>query len=833
MAASQSTSGPVAASGSTGGDAAAGGSTPSAPGVAAATASSNAPAAASKSGSPAANATTTTASIPQRDKGGLNKVLVDRYVTRDWIHSTALKDAQDKLQKDMKETLQRLGEYKSIRMENRAAFPPSRLYGEGYSGYGNGWTEAGGPTKIVYPTHKPRPGKRTTPAFKCSRKDMKKLAEQYEELVPIRIDVDWDKVKLRDTFTFNVHERLISPEHFSMQLVEDMGLKAPLDKPVQDQVVQQMIEQINDFYPFIHREEEALDPELPYSAYKNDEMRILVKLNITIGAHTLVDQFEWDINNPNNSPEEFAACMARDLSLSGEFTTAIAHCIREQAQLFTRSLFIIGHPFDGRPIEDPDLVSAFLPSPLPSVFRPQQQAKEYAPYLYENTEAELERSETMFSREQRRQKRSVNRRGGPQLPDLKERQRTIRTSIVSSVLPGAALDIEDSRIFKRTTTGTGGATGRGGRRAARDGEISDSDDSEDSGPDSPAMSQLQGTARTRGIRGAASAAAVRMANLGRSETPEATIHHHETRTSRRFGGGREAARDETEEPLQHIVTLKVSPLRLGKLFRDLKARQQQQQQQQQSTPGPAATPSAAHHQRAPSTASAAAGSMRPPSTPSALGQALPSKSATPAAAPATSVHSQIGRVPAPGPAPPGKPAPPLPPAPEWLTACLQNLLTQYPNDLFEATMRHSAVNTKTDMLVQLQPGKEIPPDVQFMFLPRIRCLDCPGKLYTPGPEMTVNNFEVHLKNRHHRERVDARMAKTGGGRPAGAGAGSGAGAGAAGASQGPSSSTLPATSDAPPPPLPAQPAQSTQPAQPPQLSSAAAAAPPPPAPNGP
>src|SRR4029079_17958591 len=124
---------------------------------------------------------------------------------------------------------------------------------------------------------------------------------------------------------------------------------------------------------FAYSEEDALDPELPYSAYKNDEMRILVKLNITIGQHTLVDQFEWDINNPMNSPEEFAASMTQDLSLSGEFTTAIAHCIREQSQTFTRSLYSIGTPFDGRPVEERDLTSAFLPSPLPSVFRPQQQ----------------------------------------------------------------------------------------------------------------------------------------------------------------------------------------------------------------------------------------------------------------------------------------------------------------------------------------------------------------------------------------------------------------------------------------------------------------------------
>jgi len=76
-------------------------------------------------------------------------------------------------------------------------------------------------------------------------------------------------------------------------------------------------------------------------------------------------------------------------------------------------------------------------------------------------------------------------------------------------------------------------------------------------------------------------------------------------------------------------------------------------------------------------------------------------------------------------------------------------------------MRYCAINTKTDMPVQLpQGGKEIPPDVQFMYLARIRCLDCTGKLYTPGPETTVGNFEVHLKNRQHREKVAARVAKT-------------------------------------------------------------------------
>lgn len=590
------------------------------PSTSTSTAPTTGPASAAASASDRDASAASSSKMPVRTKESYDKLMVERYITRDAIAAAALGGQLDQTRKIMANTRDKIQEYRQVRTDYRQWFPPSRLYGEGYNGFANGYTENHGPSRIIYPSQKPRPGQRTTPPLKYKRKDMLKQAEQHEELVPLRLEVEWDKIKLRDTFTWNLHERLLGVELFAAQLVEDMGLKPPASHPVYEQVVHQMREQLNDFYPFVYSEEDALDPELPYLAYKNDEMRILIKLNITIGQHTLVDQFEWEINNPSNSPEEFAANMARDLSLSGEFTTAIAHCIREQTQLFTRSLYSVGHPFDGRPIEDPDLVGAFLQTPLPSVFRPQQQAKEYAPYLYELSDADLERNETIFSREQRRQKRSINRRGGPQLPDLRERQRTIRTLIVSSVLPGAATTIEESRLYKR-------AAGPRTKRAVRDGEISDSDDSEDSGPDSPAPSQITGgTARTRGMRGAASAAQQRMANLGRSETPEASAiaHHHETRTSRRF-------REETEDPAHLIVTLKLNRDKLRKLmnrdYRDLRTPSQ--------TPVP--------FPRAPS-ASASSRSMPPPPT-------TPSSSTPQAHPPSTYPPGQIGRLPAPPPVP--------------------------------------------------------------------------------------------------------------------------------------------------------------------------------------
>ncbi|KAH6654016.1 hypothetical protein BKA67DRAFT_516936 [Truncatella angustata] len=683
---------------------------------------------------PDANATR----LPLRDKDSFDQVRINQYITRDHLHAAAIVEDQRRLNDHNKDTFKMIQDYKMVRNEGRHAFPPSRLYGEGYNGYGNGRTELGGPARLLYPQQKPRLGKQTTPPLKWKRRDMKQQAEQHEELIPVRLDVDMDKIRLRDTFTWNLHERLAAPELFAMQLIEDMGLKPPVAQPIYEQVIVQMKEQLNDFYPFVFSDEDALDPELPYSAWKNDEMRVLIKLNITIGQLTLVDQFEWDMNNPLNSPEEFATSMAKEMSLSGEFVTAIAHCIREQTHLFARSLYSIGHPFDGRPIEDPDLVAAFLPSPLPTVFRPQQQAKEYAPYLYELSEQELEKNEVIFQREQRRQKRAtVTRRGGPSLPDLKERQRTIRTLVVSSVLPGAAINVEDSTLYKRVA-GTG--VGRKGR--VRD-DLSDSDDSEDSSPDSPAAAQLQGTARTRGMRGAASAAVSRMANIGRSETPEATIHHHETRTSRR--SGRELTREATEEPQHMIVTLRVGKEKLRQLYRDLKLKQ--------GTPSATRTPSMPHT-RAPS--ASVSSSMPPPSTPNASSTAA----TVPAKPPANGVApGQISRVDAPAPTP-TTPVPTPPPPPAWLVQALEawKETAEYANDQFEGLMRYTALDATTNVPCSMpQAGNPISPNIKFCFLPRIRCLDCPGKLYTPGPEMTAINFEVHLKNRAHREKVQARL----------------------------------------------------------------------------
>ena len=78
-------------------------------------------------------------------------------------------------------------------------------------------------------------------------------------------------------------------------------------------------------------------------------------------------------------------------------------------------------------------------------------------------------------------------------------------------------------------------------------------------------------------------------------------------------------------------------------------------------------------------------------------------------------------------------------------------------------MRYTAVSTFTETPITVRFNESLPPDTRFMYHPTIKCLDCPGKLYYPGPETTANNFEVHLMNEIHREKVSRRSVRDEGG----------------------------------------------------------------------
>lgn len=503
-----------------------------------------------------------------------SEALLDRYIQRDMVHGAAMNDqaerSRDLIQDKEREKEWLLGDVRRHRHDY-----PATIFGAGYLGYGNRRTH--GRTEIQYSANRPPPKGRRSKELYIPRKDNAQQAEQHEELVPIRLDLELDKLRLRDTFTWNLHEKLISQDQFTDYLIEDLKVPPEAQREVANYVKQEMAEQTHNFYPHMIVEDGPLDPSKPYNEHKDDEMRVMIKLNITIGRISLVDQFEWDINNPLNSPEEFARHMAQENALSGEFTTAIAHSIREQSQMYTKSLYLTNHCFDGRPVEDPELRDAFLPAPIHGVFRPIQQLKDWMPYMYEMSEAEVERVELAMMREHRAQKRQLNRRGGPALPDLKERLRTVRSLLVHSVLPGAVDSFETTGIPKIRRS-------RAGRRGARVDDEVDSDElgSDDSGPESPAPSMLNaGTARTRGMRGAASAATAAMRAIGRSATPDSQLMGtpHETRTSARRSALREesVAGNDDDHDDTLIVKLKIGKTRLKAWTNDYEAKQRASQ----------------------------------------------------------------------------------------------------------------------------------------------------------------------------------------------------------------------------------------------------------------
>lgn len=201
-------------------------------------------------------------------------------------------------------------------------------------------------------------------------------ALQPEVLVPIRLDMEIDGQKLRDTFTWNKNEALISPEQFAEILCDDLELNTPTFVAAISQSIRQQI----DAFPTDNLLEDQ------------DDQRVVVKLNVHVGNTSLVDQIEWDMSEKENNPEKFAVRYCADLGLGGEFVTAIAYSIRGQLSWYQKTY-------------------AFSEAPLPTVEIPMRHAAEvgsWTPFLETLTDAEMEKKMRDQDRNTRRMRRLAN-----------------------------------------------------------------------------------------------------------------------------------------------------------------------------------------------------------------------------------------------------------------------------------------------------------------------------------------------------------------------------------------------------------------------------------------
>uniref|UniRef100_A0AAX7VW84 SWI/SNF Subunit INI1 DNA binding domain-containing protein n=1 Tax=Astatotilapia calliptera TaxID=8154 RepID=A0AAX7VW84_ASTCA len=201
-------------------------------------------------------------------------------------------------------------------------------------------------------------------------------ATQSEVLVPIRLDMEIEGQKLRDAFTWNMNEKLISPEMFAEILCDDLDLNPLAFVPAIASAIRQQIES----YPTDSLLEDQTD------------QRVIIKLNIHVGNISLVDQFEWDMSERENSPEKFALKLCSELGLGGEFVTTIAYSIRGQLSWHQRTY-------------------AFSENPLPTVeiaIRNTGDADQWCPLLETLTDAEMEKKIRDQDRNTRRMRRLAN-----------------------------------------------------------------------------------------------------------------------------------------------------------------------------------------------------------------------------------------------------------------------------------------------------------------------------------------------------------------------------------------------------------------------------------------
>ncbi|WAR03151.1 SNF5-like protein [Mya arenaria] len=194
---------------------------------------------------------------------------------------------------------------------------------------------------------------------------------QPENLVPIRLDMEYEGQKLRDCFTWNKNEMMITPEMFAEVLCDDLDLNPVNFVPAIAQVIRSQLEQ--------YSADQAEQLEEP-----TNDQRVTLKLNIHVGNISLMDQFEWDISEPDNSPEEFSTRLCAEL--------AIAYSIRGQISWHQKTY-------------------AFSETPLPIVevaIRNQSEADNWCPFLEILTDQEMEKKIRDQDRNTRRMRRLAN-----------------------------------------------------------------------------------------------------------------------------------------------------------------------------------------------------------------------------------------------------------------------------------------------------------------------------------------------------------------------------------------------------------------------------------------
>ncbi|KAJ3130372.1 SWI/SNF chromatin-remodeling complex subunit [Nowakowskiella sp. JEL0407] len=544
--------------------------------------------------------------------------------------------------------------------------------------------------------------------YHFNEKHAEELKDLEETLVPIRLDLEIEGQKLRDTFMWNLHEPHIKPEDYAQILCDDMKITGLLFQEFKLAIARSIREQLDDFYLYsplaLHPSDDLrsgrgtinvnigdnVKSELSDDGRDGAELRIPIKLDITLDNLYLLDQFEWDIACHRNSPELFATEVVNELGLPSEFKSLIAHSIHEQIYTYRKSLLLIDHEFTSSNINDEDLSGAFLPQLTTStLYRDSNSAVYFAPFTQKLQPDEILNLEKERERDSRKRRRQTNRSKQRivTLPD-REPPKTFRTPLPNAGSSGGAVGggsdgAEGSRKQSNTQNLFDYSVGNSRSRKAKIGVVYAEDGEYVQTPPTTTSSLPNAEAAqpkivaTSNVFNAKDWRCLHCYRLP-NETiivrdgpggPRHRIHYSIHKTMRKL-----APADQTriEKYNASIIQANPPPTHTNKRIKTSAA----------ATPVTEEEVSGHYHHRT---------SRVIESSPEAEG------------------------------------------IPDWLIEQKRLMNEKYPDDLFEIIKRQDEW--------------------------RIKCIDCPGKVYRPGEGETLTNFEVHLKNRLHRLNVATRLEK--------------------------------------------------------------------------
>ncbi|GAA6017321.1 hypothetical protein JCM8202_005637 [Rhodotorula sphaerocarpa] len=290
------------------------------------------------------------------------------------------------------------------------AVPPARRTGAGPAGpakpeyWGDGKSYLGTlpPGNLV----QVQPMK-TTKHTAFTEDQLEEHAGRGGALVPVQIDLDVDTFKIRDSFVWNVQEKLITPAAFARVFCDDLDIDvATYAKAIEQQITQQVHEQTGvALFPLLSEEEEAEHIE--------KDWRVVINLDVQIGTLHLTDRFDWDLSSPL-TPELFAATLVRDLSLTSNAAPMIAAAVHEELFRIKRSFYELGLL-----TADEAVRVRRGPKPLEGAWREWNEAINYGPDVKRMTLDELDRVEQERERLAKRAKK--DRVGAVRVPQRPRR----------------------------------------------------------------------------------------------------------------------------------------------------------------------------------------------------------------------------------------------------------------------------------------------------------------------------------------------------------------------------------------------------------------------------